>query len=89
MSDNNDLHVSPSQAMQMANMSRVSTQKYILDMLTPSFQSSGFSFYLRTDVEEYIEKHKPILSLLEYKPRKGKDPEAVTDTDAAGVQSEG
>lgn len=81
-----DLHVSPSQAAVIADLSGPSVKKYVLDFLEPKFQSGKFKFYLRAEVEEYVEKHGHILSLLKGKPRKGQ-PTEVTQGESVSDES--
>jgi len=92
MSDTADLHVSPSQVVTMTGMSVHNVRKLVLAFIEPKFKSGSFSFYLRTEVEEYIELHGHILSLFKVKPRKGEtEGEAVepeTETSTEDVQDE-
>lgn len=82
---NEDLHLSPSQIVTLTGMSQHNVKKLVTAFIEPKFKSGNYSFYLRSEVEEYIEKHGHILSLFKVKPRKG---DAEDDTQDEAVTQE-
>lgn len=86
MSENTELHVSPSEIVKMSGMSMHNTKKLVLNLIEPKFKSGNFKFYLRSEVEEFLDLHAPILSLFKV-PAKAED--SVETTQDETVQNEG
>lgn len=67
MSENAELHVSPSEIVKMSGLSPYNSRRLVMDLIEPRFQSGKFKFYLREEVEQFLELHAPILSLFSKK----------------------